>query len=165
MKLILLKDVRAMCIFYCTYKVISLKDVQAMCIDKNKFIFFLTECLPSARHSAIQRRKYVMASYWIVYERWANQSKRDNHKALRWVIFEWNLPISWWILNNQENILQENIGPGSISPLSLLCHKTLTLARVEDLTWIPSEKKKGRAYLISMRKLPCLEDEPWSFPF
>ena len=82
MKLILLKDVRAMCIFYCTYKVISLKDVQAMCIDKNKFIFFLTECLPSARHSAIQRRKYVMASYWIVYERWANQSKRGQPQGL-----------------------------------------------------------------------------------
>ena len=40
MKLISLKDVRAMCIFYCTYKVISLKDVQAMCIDKNKLNLF-----------------------------------------------------------------------------------------------------------------------------
>ena len=71
---------------------------------------------------------YVMASHWIVCERCAIIRKQKKIRypqglILRNFSWEWSLPISWWILKNQENTFSVKKRAASlnlISPLSLL---------------------------------------------
>ena len=91
--------------------------MRAICIDKNKCsIYFLLDgvsatCTKQCLSTQVVCYGQLLNSLWKVGK---PKKKRENYKALHWVIFGWNLPISWWILNIQENILQENKGPGSL---------------------------------------------------
>ena len=55
------------------------------------------------------------------------KKKRYPQGLILRIFLEWNLPISWWILKNQEHIFSVKIGAASlnlISPLSLLKYQS-----------------------------------------
>ena len=98
---------------------------------------------------------YVMASHWIVCGRCAIIRKQKKIRypqglILRNFSWEWSLPISWWILKNQENTFSVKKRAASlnlISPLSLLKMLIKHYVRTSRY-WSPGLRGGGGFFLL-----------------